>query len=85
MTARVAVLVAAALLLIGCMGSRECKQTCWPHPVREYSQTFGIAACGCVTEGPRPIVVASPVASAAPPPVETEAAPRRTWSQGDGF
>jgi hypothetical protein len=82
--------LALALALTGCMGSRECKQTCWPHPVREYSQTFGVAACGCVTEPQRPVVAASPVASASAAPVAT-AAPitpaYSTWETrgSDGF
>lgn len=37
-------------MLAGCMDTRECKQTCWPHPVKVFSQTLGGTSCGCVQD-----------------------------------
>lgn len=62
---RVLVLFITSLsLLAGCsaMSVGECRQACWPHPMRHYDASIGASTCGCVQE-----VVVSPRAPQADP------------------
>ena len=54
--------IACLSILAGCMDTRECKQTCWPHPVRVFSQTLGGTSCGCVQDPPPPATTHTSVA-----------------------